>query len=132
MLATKLTSLLHLYSIKSFKSILAGELDDLPESAFYMVGDISDVRTKAEVSIDPSPRLEGFTDHLTISTPGPGKGGRRRSISVSFDCDGKRRFAYVRGRVRAAKEIIGSKHVQLESAEVINTDITSHVQSSRA
>jgi F-type H+-transporting ATPase subunit beta len=28
--------------------ILAGELDDLPEQAFYMVGDISQVKAKAE------------------------------------------------------------------------------------
>jgi F-type H+-transporting ATPase subunit beta len=35
-------------TIKGFQMILAGELDDLPEQAFYMVGDISQVRAKAE------------------------------------------------------------------------------------
>lgn len=35
-------------TIKSFKAILNGELDSLPESAFYMVGDLNDVRQKAE------------------------------------------------------------------------------------
>jgi len=34
-------------TIASFKSILDGECDDLPESAFYMVGNLSDVRAKA-------------------------------------------------------------------------------------
>ncbi|CAG8796548.1 21371_t:CDS:2, partial [Gigaspora margarita] len=35
-------------TIRSFKEILEGKCDDLPESAFYMVGDIEDVRKKAE------------------------------------------------------------------------------------
>ncbi|CAG8809620.1 17747_t:CDS:2, partial [Racocetra persica] len=35
-------------TIRSFKEILEGKCDDLPESAFYMVGDIDDVRKKAE------------------------------------------------------------------------------------
>merc|ERR1712010_178689 len=35
-------------TIKGFKAILAGELDHLPESAFYMVGDIEEVQSKAE------------------------------------------------------------------------------------
>jgi F-type H+-transporting ATPase subunit beta len=35
-------------TIKGFQMILAGELDDLPEQAFYMVGDISQVKAKAE------------------------------------------------------------------------------------
>jgi len=35
-------------SIKSFKSILNGEGDSFPESAFYMVGDFSEVAKKAE------------------------------------------------------------------------------------
>ncbi|CAG8558415.1 19089_t:CDS:2 [Racocetra fulgida] len=35
-------------TIRSFKEILEGKCDDLPEAAFYMVGDIDDVRKKAE------------------------------------------------------------------------------------
>ncbi len=35
-------------TIASFKAILDGECDDLPEQAFLMVGDIDDVRAKAE------------------------------------------------------------------------------------
>merc|ERR1712194_677963 len=34
-------------SIKGFKQIINGEYDDLPEVAFYMVGDIDDVKEKA-------------------------------------------------------------------------------------
>jgi len=35
-------------TIDSFKRVVAGEFDHLPESAFYMVGDIDDVVAKAE------------------------------------------------------------------------------------
>ncbi len=35
-------------TIKGFQMILNGELDDLPEQAFYMVGDIAQVKAKAE------------------------------------------------------------------------------------
>jgi F-type H+-transporting ATPase subunit beta len=35
-------------TIKGFQRILAGELDDLPEQAFYMVGDINEAIAKAE------------------------------------------------------------------------------------
>ena len=35
-------------TIKAFKGILAGEYDDLPESAFYMVGTIDEAVTKAK------------------------------------------------------------------------------------
>jgi len=35
-------------TIKGFKKILAGELDELPEQAFYMVGDINEAIAKAE------------------------------------------------------------------------------------
>jgi len=35
-------------SIKGFNMILAGELDDLPEQAFYLVGNIDEVREKAK------------------------------------------------------------------------------------
>ena len=35
-------------SIRSFKEILTGQHDTLPESAFYMVGTIDDVKAKAE------------------------------------------------------------------------------------
>jgi len=35
-------------TIRSFKSIIDGECDDLPESAFYMVGDIESARAKGE------------------------------------------------------------------------------------
>lgn len=34
-------------TIESFKEIIEGRVDDLPESAFYMVGNIEDVRRKA-------------------------------------------------------------------------------------
>jgi F-type H+-transporting ATPase subunit beta len=35
-------------TIKSFKRLVDGELDSVPEQAFYMVGDISDVLVRAE------------------------------------------------------------------------------------
>lgn len=35
-------------TIKGFQMILSGELDDLPEQAFYMVGSIEEVKAKAE------------------------------------------------------------------------------------
>ncbi|KAI0340068.1 ATP synthase F1 beta subunit [Trametopsis cervina] len=35
-------------SVRSFKEILSGQHDSLPESAFYMVGTIEDVKAKAE------------------------------------------------------------------------------------
>jgi F-type H+/Na+-transporting ATPase subunit beta len=35
-------------TIKGFKAILAGEMDDLPEQAFYLVGDIAEARAKGE------------------------------------------------------------------------------------
>jgi len=35
-------------TIDGFKEILSGKYDHLPEVAFYMVGDISEVETKAE------------------------------------------------------------------------------------
>jgi F-type H+-transporting ATPase subunit beta len=34
-------------TIKGFQMILGGELDDLPEQAFYMVGNIQEVQSKA-------------------------------------------------------------------------------------
>jgi F-type H+-transporting ATPase subunit beta len=34
-------------TIKGFNQILAGELDDLPEAAFYLVGNIDEVKAKA-------------------------------------------------------------------------------------
>jgi ATP synthase F1 beta subunit len=34
-------------TISGFKQVLSGELDDLPEGAFYMVGDIEEVKAKA-------------------------------------------------------------------------------------
>ena len=34
-------------TISSFKAVVAGEYDHLPENAFYMVGDIEDVKAKA-------------------------------------------------------------------------------------
>ncbi|KAF2892676.1 hypothetical protein ILUMI_13498 [Ignelater luminosus] len=36
-------------TIEGFEKILSGELDELPEQAFYMVGDISEVEKKAEM-----------------------------------------------------------------------------------
>ena len=41
-------------SIDGFKKILNGELDHLPEVAFYMVGDIADVIEKADRLADES------------------------------------------------------------------------------
>jgi F-type H+-transporting ATPase subunit beta len=35
-------------TIKGFKMILDGELDHLPENAFYMVGDINEAIEKGE------------------------------------------------------------------------------------
>ena len=35
-------------TIRSFREILDGKCDDLPEQAFMMVGTIDDVRAKAE------------------------------------------------------------------------------------
>jgi len=35
-------------TIRSFKAVVAGEYDHLPESAFYMVGTIEDAVAKAQ------------------------------------------------------------------------------------
>ena len=35
-------------TIRGFKAILDGELDDCPESAFFNVGTVEDVRAKAK------------------------------------------------------------------------------------
>jgi F-type H+-transporting ATPase subunit beta len=35
-------------TIKGFQGLLAGEYDDLPEAAFYMVGSIEEVLAKAD------------------------------------------------------------------------------------
>ena len=35
-------------TVRSFKAILDGEADDLPEQAFYMVGTIEEAREKAK------------------------------------------------------------------------------------
>ena len=35
-------------TVRSFREILSGTHDTLPESAFYMVGTIEDVKAKAE------------------------------------------------------------------------------------
>jgi F-type H+-transporting ATPase subunit beta len=35
-------------TISGFQAILAGEVDHLPEAAFYLVGTLDDVRAKAE------------------------------------------------------------------------------------
>lgn len=35
-------------TIRSFKAIVDGEVDELPETAFFMVGDIDEVKAKAE------------------------------------------------------------------------------------
>ncbi|GAA5835741.1 hypothetical protein JCM9279_004634 [Rhodotorula babjevae] len=35
-------------TVQSFKAILAGKYDHLPENAFYMVGDTKDVEAKAQ------------------------------------------------------------------------------------
>lgn len=35
-------------TIKSFKALLDGQGDDLPEAAFYMVGDLASARSKGE------------------------------------------------------------------------------------
>jgi len=35
-------------TIKGFKAIVAGEYDDVPEQAFYMVGPIEEVEEKAK------------------------------------------------------------------------------------
>ena len=35
-------------TINGFKGILEGKYDDLPEMAFYMVGDIKEVQEKSE------------------------------------------------------------------------------------
>jgi len=35
-------------TIKGFKMVLGGELDDLPEQAFYLVGNIDEAIEKAE------------------------------------------------------------------------------------
>ena len=39
-----------LVTIKGFKGILEGEYDHMPESAFYMVGDMKEAIAKAEKS----------------------------------------------------------------------------------
>jgi F-type H+-transporting ATPase subunit beta len=35
-------------TIEGFKAILDGKCDDIPEQAFYLVGDLNDVKEKAK------------------------------------------------------------------------------------
>jgi F-type H+/Na+-transporting ATPase subunit beta len=37
-------------TIKSFKTIVDGEVDDIPEGAFFMTGDIDEVKAKVKKS----------------------------------------------------------------------------------
>jgi F-type H+-transporting ATPase subunit beta len=39
-------------TVQGFKEIIEGNLDDIPEQAFYMIGDIEDVIEKAETEFD--------------------------------------------------------------------------------
>lgn len=39
-------------TVEGFKEIIKGNLDDIPEQAFYMIGDIEDVIEKAETELD--------------------------------------------------------------------------------
>ncbi len=39
-------------TVQGFKEIIKGNLDDIPEQAFYMIGDIEDVIEKAETEFD--------------------------------------------------------------------------------
>ncbi|CAH1760310.1 4152_t:CDS:10 [Entrophospora sp. SA101] len=68
-------------TIRSFKEILEGKCDDLPEAAFYMVGDIDDARKKGEdltciESNDPiaseildiAEKVDGMADRLPVGT----------------------------------------------------------------
>ena len=48
-------------TIKGFKEIIEGKHDDLPEAAFYMVGNIDEAREKAE-KMAARQQLGGLTD----------------------------------------------------------------------
>jgi len=39
-------------TISDFKAVLDGKYDDLPEAAFYMVGDIKEVQQKAKQLVE--------------------------------------------------------------------------------
>ena len=46
-------------TLDAFEQILSGDLDDVPEAAFYMVGNIGDVHTKAdEIRADTARRMK--------------------------------------------------------------------------
>ncbi len=64
-------------TISGFKGILGGKYDDLPEMAFYMVGDIKEVQEKAE-------RLA----KEVAARKDEGKGTKVRAHLVSFSCRG--------------------------------------------
>jgi len=78
--------------IKSFKSIIAGEYDNLPEGAFYMVGGIEEVVEKAK---EMASRLGGATDSKDAKAAR--KGGKR---DIDYINEHKARLA----RIQEAQE----------------------------
>ena len=56
-------------TVRSFKEVVEGKHDDLPEQAFYMQGDIEDVKKRAEELKKASCKAMADTFEIEIATP---------------------------------------------------------------
>ncbi len=55
-------------TLEGFGALVRGEVDDLPEQAFYMVGPLEEVRDKAVViAADLKKRREGWFQNILYS-----------------------------------------------------------------
>src|SRR4029077_6925085 len=74
-------------TIKAFKGIVAGEYDDLPEAAFYMVGTIDEAVAKAK----KLPAEAAQADGQGFASAGHARAGSARDRSRHGRCAGQRR-----------------------------------------
>jgi hypothetical protein len=71
-------------TLRSFKEILAGTHDDLPEQAFYMVGDIDEVQSKARTMAGEETKADKAAKK---------DGGKNDWKNEKVDMDGLKRFS---------------------------------------
>ena len=69
-------------TVRSFKEILDGKVDDLPEQAFYMVGDIDQARAKAAQMAGHGGSLRPALRLAAIGSSGEPSRARRTSMRI--------------------------------------------------
>ena len=63
-------------TIAGFKEVIAGNMDHIPEQAFYMVGNLDEVMQKADAMSEGRPnRAADGGNYYAVSYPGAGTGG---------------------------------------------------------